>query len=343
MSRTILTAGRVSVVVLVLASVLVLAGCPAGGAGGAAVPASRHVARVDGRTLIDESYNCRISAPNAKWSVEAKYARMGDAMNLGQLNRVEYNACVTLAVSRYRQPTLAAFAGVGSYNPTESRFTYVAGKPCFYATKPVTAQGFTFNTAGYKFVSEGKGYIITIVYPQQFTHHDGLQQEIDEVLNSFGFLRPDTQVAASPEGKPRPGKPKLTKVAVLELIDLSTGKASETTRGLTSALQDRCAARGRFQLLERRDLKGIAAEHDLARSGMLSGDPAVRAGKLLGADYLITGNLGTVGGTWVVYAQVVDARTGAIVSTASMRRKKGNPDALLDTIAILARKLAEGV
>ena len=304
------------------------------------VPASRHVSRVEGRTLIDESYNCKISVPNAKWTVEPLYEKTGDCMSLVQCYRAEYKAMVAVAVSKYPQASLAAFAGIGTYNPTDSRFTYVAGKPCFYASKPMTKMGFTFNSVGYKFVSEKRGYMVLIVYPAQFTHHDALQQELDAILNSFDFLRPDTEIAAGPETtKLVASGGKLSRVALLDVVDLAAGKPTGPTKTLTAPLQDACARSGRFELLERRDLAAIAKEHDLQASGMISGDSAVKTGKLLGARYLISGNLGAIGASWVLYVQVTDAETGKIVATASMRCKKGSDEQLLDLIRPLVTKL----
>lgn len=318
---------------------LALAGCSRPAGGTMKVPASQHVSRVEGRTLIDESYNCKISVPNAKWTVEPQYEKQGDAISLVQCYRAEYNAMVGLAVTTYAQPTLAAFAGVGSYNPTDSRFTYVAGKPCFYATKPMPMKGFTFNSVGYKFVSEKRGYVITVVYPAQFTHHEALQQELDAVLNSFDFLRPDTEIAAGPETKLAASGRKLSRVALLDVVDLAAGKPTGPTKTLTAPLQDACARSGRFELLERRDLAAIAKEHDLQASGMISGGSAVKTGKLLGARYLISGNLGAIGASWVLYVQVTDAQTGKIVATASMRCRKGSDEQLLNLIRPLVAKL----
>lgn len=296
--------------------------------------------RMEGSTYIDETYNCKISAVNDKWSVTPQHESLGDAFALCQLVHADYNAHITLAVSKHRQANLQAFAGVGSYNPTESRFTYVAGKPCFYATKPMTAKGFTFISAGYKFVSNNRGYLLMALFPAQFTHHDGLHRQIDEVLNSFEFLRPDSDVSPGPEVVVRKSGGKLSRVAVLDLIDLKTGGPTATTRSLTNTLQDECARSGKFELVQRRDLSKILDEEDLKRAGMIKGQSAVKAGKLLGAEYLLDGNLGTIGVSWVVYLQIVDAETGEIIATASMRRRKGNEEQLLNMVSTLVRKLA---
>jgi hypothetical protein len=96
---------------------------------------------------------------------------------------------------------------------------------------------------------------------------------------------------------------------------------------------------GHFELLDRRQLSVVLNEHDLRAATITSGQSAIEAGKLLGARYLMTGNLGQVGESSVIYLQVCDAETGQIIRTASIRCK-GSQDRLLDAIPSLVTKLS---
>ncbi len=54
-------------------------------------------------------------------------------------------------------------------------------------------------------------------------------------------------------------------------------------------------------------------------------------------------NLGTVGVSWVIYLQIVDAKSGEIIATGSMRQRKGDEEQLLDIMSTLVRKLASQI
>ena len=321
---------------IITASAFSLLGCSPTGTVG--VPKHLHKYRITGSTYVDESYNCQISIPNANWNMEAVYDDFGDGRFILSLFRSVYNTAVFVAVSDHRQESLEVLAGKGTYNPKLARFTYIAGNPCFFATKPMKKQGIEMTTVAYKLVNNNIGYIISIAYATMWSQDEGLQTELDDILNSFEFLTKDEELVASAEAAgSRRGR--LSNVAILDLVDLEIGKPSQTTKGLTSQLQDQCANSGRFELLERRGLDKILQEQDLQLSGMLSGQSAIKAGQLLGARYLISGNVGRIGQTWVLYVQISDAETGKIIATASVRRKKSTADKLLDTMPLLVKKL----
>ena len=121
---------------IITASAFSLLGCA--GTGTMGVPKHLHKYRITGNTYVDESYNCRISTPNANWTMEAVYEDFGDGRFILSLWRPVYNTAVFVAVSDHRQESLEVFAGKGTYNPKLARFTYIAGNPCFFATKPMT-------------------------------------------------------------------------------------------------------------------------------------------------------------------------------------------------------------
>jgi curli biogenesis system outer membrane secretion channel CsgG len=112
---------------------------------------------------------------------------------------------------------------------------------------------------------------------------------------------------------------------------------------LSDLLTDRMVNDGRFNVLERSHLSSALDEHQLAASGEVDPETAIRAGHLVGARYLITGNIlqldqtgqsGTNAGSLLpgvfgaaaggvsthrvtikVAVRVIDAKTGQIVQS----------------------------
>jgi curli biogenesis system outer membrane secretion channel CsgG len=147
--------------------------------------------------------------------------------------------------------------------------------------------------------------------------------------------------AAQQSGGARPS------VAVL---DFSTGDLSSNWWGafqpgvaLSDLLTDRMVNGGQFNVVDRSHLNATLGEHQLTASGEVDPRTAISAGRLVGAHYLITGNIlqldqtgasgasaGSVLPGWVgaaagsvnthrvtikVAVRVIDARTGQIVQS----------------------------
>jgi curli biogenesis system outer membrane secretion channel CsgG len=121
--------------------------------------------------------------------------------------------------------------------------------------------------------------------------------------------------------------------------------AFEPGVALSDLLTDRMVNDGRFNVLDRTHLSSTLGEHQLTASGEVDPQTAISAGKMVGAHYLITGNIlqldqtgasganagsflpgvvGAVAGgvsthrvTIKVAVRVIDARTGQIVQSFS--------------------------
>ena len=108
---------------------------------------------------------------------------------------------------------------------------------------------------------------------------------------------------------------------------------------------------GRFRVIEREMLDALLAEKNLSLSGDVDPSTAVRAGKLLGVDYILTGSVteygsthssvdtpsGSAGGRWVpgvsvgknsfvaaMNARLIETETGEIVWADEGRGEEGN-------------------
>jgi hypothetical protein len=301
------------------------------------------------RTYADNTNNFKVILPNSGWTINPSSQTLGDALQIAELERDEYSLYTSLAVSKHYQKSLERFASVGTYNPKESKFTYIAGKPAFFMSKKMEKMGFELRSIAYKFVHNGKGYLFSIAYPSQFTGHEPLEREIDELLNSFTFLDEEKGATYVSGSQGMTGKAdisvsgaikgdKLTNVAVLDMVDLHANAPSAKTTILTNELQNMLTGTGKFECLDRRNMEQILKEQHFQQSGMISGSSAMQIGQLLGAHYLISSNLGRIGETSVIYMQITNAENGKILKTASSRCRKCSDDMLLEAISRLVNK-----
>ena len=71
-------------------------------------------------------------------------------------------------------------------------------------------------------------------------------------------------------------------------------------------------------LVERTRLDAVRAEQNLARQGLLDTDTAIEVGKLLGAHYIVTGQVIPMSAQVIIFARVIHVQTGEIISAAQV-------------------------
>jgi Ca-activated chloride channel family protein len=71
-------------------------------------------------------------------------------------------------------------------------------------------------------------------------------------------------------------------------------------------------------LVERNRLDAVRAEQNLARQGLLDTDAAIEVGRLLGANYMITGQVIPMSAQSIIFARVIHVQTGEIISAAQV-------------------------
>jgi hypothetical protein len=298
--------------------------------------------KISDNTYINTTYSCKLSIPNSDWEPNLEVKELGDAIQILWLwEGKAYNLGGSLNISKHRQESLEAFAKIGTYDPKLAKYTYIAGKRAYFASKAMNVRGISMTSQIYKFVNKGNGYAFSFAYPSQWDYDEKLQNQIDEILNSFEFFDERGIVQDISAGQKGKGE-KLSNVAMLEMIDLRYNRPTKTTNILTDELQDKLSKNGQFKFIERRKLKQVIEEQKLQRSGLISDASAVKIGVLLGANYIITSSLGALDETSVIYVQVTNSEDGKIVTSASMRCRKCSDDILLDNITALASKLASG-
>ncbi|MEE8437463.1 MAG: CsgG/HfaB family protein, partial [Candidatus Neomarinimicrobiota bacterium] len=104
---------------------------------------------------------------------------------------------------------------------------------------------------------------------------------------------------------------------------------------LTERLRSEIARTKAVRLIERKMLDKIMAEQGLQQTGCTTDECAAEVGQLLGAQYMISGAIGRLGGSYTVDAKMFSVSTGAVEITKSISFE-GEIDGLLLEMEIMA-------
>jgi TolB-like protein len=130
-------------------------------------------------------------------------------------------------------------------------------------------------------------------------------------------------------------------VAVL-YFDNNTGSADYDAmgRGVAAMLITDLSGVPDIKLVEREQMQNVLAEQKLQQSGFFDPETAVKTGKLLGAEYLLTGQFTAAQPEIRIDTRVVRVETGEIVRTAKVQ---GKEDKFFDLQQKLAKELVKGL
>jgi TolB-like protein len=78
------------------------------------------------------------------------------------------------------------------------------------------------------------------------------------------------------------------------------------------------ANQGTYRLVERMAFQKVAEELALSKSGLISEESIRETGKMLGAQFILTGSIGDVLGKRMISARMIETETGEIVSSSSV-------------------------
>lgn len=109
---------------------------------------------------------------------------------------------------------------------------------------------------------------------------------------------------------------------------------------LTEVLREEIFRLNRFTLLTREALQQILDEMTLQQTGLIDEKEAVKAGKGLAANQVVTGKLGMLGKTYILQAKRIDVETFATIGFASTRFIQGQEEEVLSRLSDLAKSLA---
>src|SRR5437867_4576335 len=130
-------------------------------------------------------------------------------------------------------------------------------------------------------------------------------------------------------------------VAVLYFDNNSIGKDHADYDGVGKGIADMLitdmAANPNVQVVERERVQSLITEQNLTKAGTIDPQTAIKLGKIVGAQYMITGGFMSDGkGTFVVTARAINVQTSAI---SNPTRLTSTGDDVLGLIAQLSTKL----
>ncbi|HUX35194.1 MAG TPA: CsgG/HfaB family protein [Gemmatimonadaceae bacterium] len=132
-------------------------------------------------------------------------------------------------------------------------------------------------------------------------------------------------------------------VAVLSFDNNSIGKDAADYNGIGKGIADflitDMASNPSVALVDRDKIQQVLQEQNLVKQGAVDPQTAVRVGKLLGAQYMVTGGFMSDGrGTMVLTARSINVETGAITNP---QRVQSRTDDVLGLIAQLSGKVSK--
>jgi hypothetical protein len=108
---------------------------------------------------------------------------------------------------------------------------------------------------------------------------------------------------------------------------------------LAEALREEVYKLKEFVLVNREDLQKVLEEMALQQTGLIDEKQAVKTGKGLAANQVVTGRLGQLGKTFVMQAKRVDVETFGTLGIASAKFTEGQEDEVLNKLPDFARSL----
>jgi len=109
---------------------------------------------------------------------------------------------------------------------------------------------------------------------------------------------------------------------------------------LTEVLREEFFRLKLFTLVNRETLQQILNEMTIQQTGLIDEKQAVKAGKGLAANQVVTGRLGMLGKTYILQAKRIDVETFATLGFASTKFVQGQEEDVLSKLPDLAKSLA---
>lgn len=124
-------------------------------------------------------------------------------------------------------------------------------------------------------------------------------------------------------------------VAVLPMTAFAVGRPDVKDAGanFTDMLTTELAAKPNIRLIDRAQIEDMITKQKLLLSGRVSEEAAMRAGKLLGAQYIVVGQITLAQGDARMDVRLVDSETGVTLRAVKDRRKETD---LLDVVEKIA-------
>lgn len=142
--------------------------------------------------------------------------------------------------------------------------------------------------------------------------------------------------AAAQEAAPVPT------IAVFDFNAFSlTGEDAEAVgRGLATMITTELAERPRVHVVDRQQIQQLIESRQLALSGRMDESRALELGKLLGAEYIVVGNVALEPERARIDLRLLDVASGTVEKAS---RQQGSRDDMLDLVTALADDFTDGL
>jgi hypothetical protein len=173
---------------------------------------------------------------------------------------------------------------------------------------------------------------------------------VGQLLTSFGMLlvlqapawEPTTVRVVCANGSASRGAARPTTIVVLALAPLG-GVTEDRARLLGDALAGELRRRPGISVVTQADVAALlGVERTRQMLGCAESGCMAEIGGALGADRVVHGSLGRVGGSLMVNLSTLDARRGKAVASVSQRLRGGADEAFLDALPAIADAILAG-
>ena len=153
---------------------------------------------------------------------------------------------------------------------------------------------------------------------------------------------PASEPAKTPDtAQEKPRHKDISGMDRLVIYDLEAPEQYRTVALIvTEVLREELFLLNRFILVNRENLLDVLREMALQQSGLIDEKQAVKTGKGLAANQVVTGSLGILGKTYFLQAKRIDVESFATLGMASTRFAKGEEEDVLGRLPGLAKSLA---
>lgn len=187
-------------------------------------------------------------------------------------------------------------------------------------------------------------FLMAIVFVIKIVHYPA--QENTEAQNSMNEMMNEqlpvlTQAGMDSEEKSLAKSPNAIRLMVLYFQNSSNDVSlSGLSKGLADMLITDLSKFYMLQVVERDRLESILNEQDISNTNRFDAATAVKIGKILGAEALLTGSYFEMAGNLRIDARIIDVETSAILKSEGVT---GKSETFFELEKALAKKILSGL
>jgi len=124
------------------------------------------------------------------------------------------------------------------------------------------------------------------------------------------------------------------RIAILDF--LGEGVSSNQTKTFTDRVRNALVGYSQFEVMEREKFEAIMEEQQMNLSGLCNEDCIVEVGQIAGVQYMVSGDVRSLGNTIFVAARIIDVETSRLMASQDIVVPSNDIGALLDAAPELA-------